>query len=103
MINENSSRMQQLTDGLKGYDPSKQVSKVISCKGWEGAWPFTVEEVELCCLGDQVFIQYGGSKYALNGNARHAGIQNFTPLWKNNPGGAGKVDIGEMIAEGLRL
>lgn len=98
-----ATRMEQLTEGLKKYDPSKQVSKVINCKEWKGVWPFTVAEVELCCLGDQVFIRYGGKKYALNGNARHAGMDNFTPIWKNNPGGAGKVDIGEVIQEGLRL
>jgi hypothetical protein len=95
--------MEQLLDGLENYDPSKTVSKTIKCSEWPGQWPFTVDELQLCRLGDAVFVIYDDKEYALNGVARHEGRDNFTPIWKNNPSGFGKVDISEMIKEGLRL
>lgn len=103
MINEYTGRMESLLAGLEEYDPAKTVSKILKFSEWPGQWPFTVNEVELCRLGDAVFIRYDDKEYGLNGVARHEGRDNFTPIWKNSPDGVGKVDISEMIEEGLRL
>lgn len=100
---ENGLLRPSVAAGLQYYDQNSTASELLHRDTYDGQWPFTVERVELCCDGDMVFVIHDDKKYALNGNARHAGIPNFTPIWKNNPNGYGKVDITSMIMRGLRL
>jgi len=78
-------------------------------------WPLTVEQGTLGCEGDAVFFGHDGTQYAVNGAAsrEYAPIE---PIWRyddkmNNElaaAGAGngpklRVNIGDMISEGLKL
>lgn len=92
-----------VADGLDSYDPHAVVKELLHRDTYDGEWPFTVEQVELYRDGDMVFVVHDEKKYALNGNARHAGMPNFTPIWRTHQSGYGKVDIGPMIMRGLRL
>jgi len=87
------------------------VSKNDVEKAWSGEkWPFSVDsgEVELvgCC---SVLFRHGTSTYAVNGTARTAASRNGwidivdSGLWRDHPGGHGKVNIMPIIDLGLCL
>jgi len=87
------------------------VSKDDVGEPWSGEdWPFTVPSgtVELvgCC---SVVFRRGGTVYAVNGTARtgaeREGWVDFVDsgLWRDDPSGYGKVNIGPIIDLGLSL
>ena len=91
------------------------ISSAVSAATWtDGPWPFTVEEVELTCIGPDdapgVFaVTDKGEMFALNPAAiRMAGrvgaMADLDPIWWDDPEILGvKVNVSPMILYGLTL
>jgi hypothetical protein len=78
----------------------------VNRKGFEGSgrvWPLTVTEATLGCEpGDLLWVEAGGTRYALNGLALSAGgYRDLHAIWLPNTGGQGapNVNIGDLMAE----
>lgn len=78
---------------------------------WSGEhWPFTVPSGQVELVGhSSVVFHHDGTAYAINGTARTAAARKGwtdimgTSLWRDAPGGYGKVDISPIINLGLGL
>jgi len=100
--------------------PQPQEEKISASdqgKPWAGSgWPLKVQSGTLHCYPTNpqvdglsaVTFSAGGREYALNGVAIDAArYENVGPIWLQEPSAAKglhvKVDMGVLIAEGLRL
>jgi hypothetical protein len=83
-------------------DPAR-TNKTVTAADFGTAWPFTVSEGELYCLGPperlMVVLVVGDTRYALNGNAREsAPLFNFADLTAIHRKGS---SVQGVIARGL--
>lgn len=80
---------------------------------YDSEWPFTVEEFEFVCVGDDKVVveTEGGTQYALNGRARGTGEwPSADAIIKDDPDmpatavlPQGKMNVMDVISIGLRL
>ena len=82
-----------------------------------GGWPFTVDEANLFCEDNAIWVETGGTLYPLNGTAKSllprlrpgARIDALPIIWRDDPRFDSndfqsiKINIGPMIEKGLRL
>lgn len=80
-------------------EPEPVNDAVISAAGFDGTWPFGVDEARIECLPDDgLAVDLGGDLYALNGVAIEAGYEELTletpeSVWLDNPETGVKVTL----------
>jgi hypothetical protein len=86
-------------------EPQRQIVNVRE-EDYGDAWPFTVSRGQVELIGSCVAVFHsGGVTYALNGMARAKkyGYADIYSIWRDQPFGYGKINIGPMIDLALSL
>lgn len=94
--------------------PTKLARAVVRQDDFGAAWPFTVPDGVLTCVGHgkrhAIIFEAGGIRYGVNGTAQGAGtaaklnLQNVRQIWRDDPEIPGaKVNMGPILERGRAL